>query len=408
MRAAERTHGRRGEGFLRFAVGFYLLSVALGVFLRAFFVAPFAYPVFGNAVHAHSHTLYFGWGALGVFALALERGRFERILLGGIVAISAATFVSFFHGGYWTPSIVISALSLLLWPTGAVLVSKRLRGERSLSATYLRAAMAYVLLASVAAAVRAVFVAIDASPLAKSLAVFAFLHDFAWFFVFALLGLLLRAAPGLGLRIDERLLAWHASLAIPLAWLGFPLGVHQGHEGLLGALARISTLVLVVPGALAAAALWKAGRGGRDGPHLVFRWLALWFALDALLAGLGAAGLAETALRSRHLAILYLHVRLLGFFTLGLMLCLFARCGRIARFAPGMWLHNFGLTTMLGGLAVAGLPGLGWTAPSTWLQAALFVAALGGAIAAAAGVLWFVRLFPSPRAGDDAALGAAR
>lgn len=391
--------GARGESFLRIAVAFYLLSTSLGVLLRVFFLAPFSYPVFGNAVHAHSHTLYYGWGALGLFALVLGRSRADRALLAGITGISAATFVSFVHGGYWVPSIVISALSLLLWPAGATLVFRRLRGESSLSASYLRASMVYILLASVGAALRAVFMATDASAFAKSLAVFAFLHDFAWFFVFALLGLLLRIAPRLGLRLDERLLRWHFLVTIPLAWLGFPLGVPQGTEGILGAVARLATLALLVPGLLAAVALWKAGEGGRDAPRLALRWLAIWLALDVVLAALGAAGLAELALRSRHLAVLYLHVRLLGFFSLGLMFCVFARMGQLPRaaFTPGLWLHNLGLLVMLAGLALGGLPATGWRLTASLLGAALPVAAAGGVLAAAAGLLWFLQLLLAPR-----------
>lgn len=81
--------------FLRLSVGFYVLALALGLVLRVFFVAPFGGLVFQNAVHAHSHTLYFGWGALGILALAFDRlrasGKGVRALQWGIVGLSAAT-----------------------------------------------------------------------------------------------------------------------------------------------------------------------------------------------------------------------------------------------------------------------------------------------------------------------------
>lgn len=382
------------------AVGFYVLATCLGVLLRYFFVAPFTFLDFGNAVHAHSHTLYFGWGALGLFAGMLAElgaeGRWPQRFLGAVTVISAATFVSFLQGGYSVPSIVISALSLLVWPVGVVLVWRAARGGQDLSVSYFRAAMVYILLASFGAILRAAFMATEASNFAKSLAVFGFLHNFSWFFVFGLLGLLLRTAPKLGLSMDEGPLRRFLLFAAPLAWLGFPLGVHQGSEGLLGFVARGSTLVLLIPGALAAAAVWRVGEG-RSTSHLGFRWLGLWLGLDLLLASLGAAGLADLAHRSRHLVVIYLHVRLLGFFSLGLMLCLFtARRGR-AGFGPGLWLHNFGLTVMLGGLALAGIPATGLSLPATLIGAALPVAALGGLVTAAAGLFWFAQLLRAPR-----------
>lgn len=212
---------------------------------------------------------------------------------------------------------------------------------------------------------------------------------------------MLRIGPRLGLRVDERLLRWHFLATLPLAWLGFPLGVPQGSEGLLGAVARLSTVALLVPGLLGAAALWKAGEGGRDTLRLALRWLGFWLALDVVLAALGAAGLAELALRSRHLAVLYLHVRLLGFFSQGLMLCVFTRLRQESRsgFAPGLWLHNLGLVVMLVGLALAGAPATGWMLPQALLGAALPLAAAGGLVTASAGLLWFVQLHanrPSP------------
>lgn len=390
---------------LPIAVGFYVLATCLGVLLRLFFVAPFSFLDFGNAVHAHSHTLYFGWGALGLFALTLRAGRGARILLAAIAAISAATFVSFLEGGYSLPSIVISALSLLLWPAGALLVWRQHRGERSLAASFLRVSLAYLLLASLGAAMRAVFMATEASSLAKSLAVFAFLHDFSWFFVFALLGHLLQSAPRLGLRLDPRPLRGFLLAAAPLAWLGFPLGVHEGSEGFLGLVARGSTLLLLAPGLLAARALWMAG-AGKSAPHRAFRWLAAWLALDLVLAALGAAGLAELAHRSRHFVVLYLHVRLLGFFSLGLMLCAFAALRpQAAGFGRGFRLHNVGLVVMLAGLGLAGLPATGLPLPSRLLGAALPTAALGGLVTASAGLTWLADLLrPRPAALTDADL----
>lgn len=396
--------------FLPVAVGFYVLSTSLGVLLRYFFVSPFAFPVFGNGVHAHSHTLYFGWGALALFTLILlgigARGRLTRLFLGSIAAIAGASFVSFLEGGYSVPSIVISALSLVVWPIGLVVVWRLLRGHRELAASYFRTAMVYVLLASGGAATRAVFIATDASAYANSLAVFAFLQNFSWFFVFGLMGLLLRAADDLGIPVDRRGFRRFLVLAAPLAWLTFPLGVPQGSEGALGIAARIATILLVVPGTLGARALWRAGRSGSSAYHHAFRWLALWLGLDAILGAFGALGLSELALRSRHLAILYVHIRLVGFFSLGLMLCIFARAR--LRFGPGLWTHNIGLCLMLGGLALGGAPAFGLDLPPLLPRLALGLAALGGLVTASAGILWLVQLLLAGRRGAEPSPAPAR
>lgn len=385
-------------------VGFYVLSTGLGVLLRFFFVRPFAFPVFGNGVHAHSHTLYFGWGALALFALMLRAlgstGRLTRFFLGAVVAISAATFVSFLEGGYSTPSIVVSAISLLVWPVGVAEVWRRARARADLAAIYFRTAMAYVVFASLGAATRAIFIALDASAYAKSLAVFAFLHGFSWFFVFGVLGVLLHEAGAFGIRLDERSLALALKIAAPLAWLTFPLGVPQGSEGVLGLVARAASVVLLVFGLVAARALWRAGKEGRDAHHLAFCWLGFWLGLDASLAAVGALGLSELAVRSRHLAILYLHVRLVGFVSLGVMLAIFA--GRRSPFGPGMWLHNLGLLVMLAGLGVAGLPATGWSIPPLLLRLSLPVAAVGGAVTALAGAVWLVQLVAERRSARSA------
>jgi hypothetical protein len=377
--------------FLRVSLGFYLLATALGVVLRVFIVAPFEGLVFANALHAHSHTLYFGWCALGILALIFQRlgagGPRVHALLWAIAAISASTFVSFLQGGYSPLSIALSSLSLVVWASSAVIFWKSARGKRGLDVSFFRAAVAYLVIASMGAIARVVLIAFHASTLQKSLAIFAFLHNFAWFFVFAIIGLLLSKASALGVRFDEGLLRRQLQLSAPLAWLSFPLGVAGGADGLLGGPARLAAVALFVPAAFGVVALWRAAATAeRAEVRATLRWLALWLGLEASLGAAGGLGLASVAVVSRHLAILYLHVLLVGVVSLGLMVAMLASLG--ARIPWAMWLHNLGLAVMSLGLALGGIGALGRTLSSTVPRLGLILAAIGGALIFVAGLGW--------------------
>lgn len=380
------------------SIGFYVIATALGLLLRLSFVMPVDLPSFSNALHAHSHTLYFGWGALGAIALHFLRlgatGREARVMLAAIIVLSAATFVSFLHGGYSLPSIVISALSLPLWAWVALAAWRYTKGRSSLDISYFRTSLAYLVLACVGAILRVVFVATGGSAFEKSLAVFAFLHNFAWFFIFAVLGLLIHRARSFGIGLDERRLRFALRLAAPIAWLGFPLGVMGGSAGLLGMLARGAAAGLVVPMGLAAMSLWRGGSTTRaKSLRAAFRWLGFWLGLSALLSLAGGFGLAELAVRSRHLAILYLHVLLAGFVSFGLMVAILWELS--AKLAVGSLIHNVGLGIMVLGLGLAGAPALGWS-DGRLVPYGFALAALGGALLFLAGVVWIVGALSAP------------
>lgn len=367
--------------FFTIALGFYLLSACLGLVLRVFLVAPFPGITFSHLMHAHSHTLYFGWAALGIFALVDRRWRVFRgpWLPWGMVAISLATLITFSLGGYFPPSIVVSALSLPMWATAAGAVLRGTRGLRGLEFSYLRAGMIYLLLALGGALARvAVLAAKVADPLWGRLAVFAFLFCFAWFFVFSLLGLLLAHRRALGLEPDLGLLRWHLTLTAPIAWMTFPLGVAGGSDGLIGTVAKVAALAMFAPGLLGAAALWRGAAGPRGG---FLRWIAVWMGLTATLEAAGALGMAELAVASRHWAVLYLHVLLVGVVS-GLLLLLLAPA---VAGAIGRRLHHGGLVVMAVGLGLAGLPVLGGVDP--WIpRVGLVLALVGGVGPFAAGI----------------------
>ncbi|MCP3142057.1 hypothetical protein [Pyxidicoccus xibeiensis] len=364
--------------FLRLALGFYLLATALGLLLRVAFVQRVAGLDFSHALHAHSHTLYFGWVGLAVFVLAFERvgarGRAVSAVLWSIAAISLASFLSFLEGGYSRASIIISSVALGVWLAAAALWWRRARGRQGVDVAFLRVGVVYLVLAVAAALARVgLMVAKVGGPQGGRLAVFAFLHCFAGFFLFCLMGLLVAEAPRLGARFDEARLRRQLCVMAPLAWLTFPLGVEGGASGGLGLVARAAALVLLYPGALWAWNLWRAAEGAGRTVRGGLRWLAVWFVLKLGMEGAGALGLAAWAVRARHPTILFLHVVLLGVITGGLLLLVLPRLGR--SLSPALTLHHLGLAGMSTGLALTSLAGLGLPA---LVRPGLLLAAAGG------------------------------
>ncbi|MBF5045733.1 hypothetical protein FGE12_25220 [Aggregicoccus sp. 17bor-14] len=375
------------RGYLRLALGYYLLATSLGLLLRLAFVSPLlAWLPFGNALHAHSHTLYFGWVGLALFALAFERlgapgaplARADRAALTLIHLVSLATFVAFLHSGYGRPGVIVSASSLFVWLYAAARLALRLRGRTGVAYGFLRGALAYLVLAMLGAVGRVVLLAAHVKDAhLGQLAVFAFLHCFAGFFVLGLMGLLVLHAAELGVRFEEaplrRLLRWK----VLLAWLTFPLGVPGGSSGALGWAARAAALALAYPGFLWVRTLWRASRSTQGSLRGLLRWVALWALLEGGMEAAGALGLSEWATRLHHPAILYLHVLLLGVVTGGLLLPLLLQLGR----RPGaLHLHHAGLALMAAGLALTGAGMQGLLGFGTQLlRAGLVLAAAGGA-----------------------------
>lgn len=362
------------KSYLKIAAVFFLLATSLGVLLRGAYLCSWAWFNFANALHAHSHTLYFGWAALSIFALAFHRlGRADgmvQALLSSITAISAASFVSFLHGGYSTTSIVISSLSLLVWGYGVALFLWRARGQSALDLSFLRVGAIYVGVAGAFALGRVVLLAINADALYGRLAVFGFLHAFAAFFIFATLGLLISHAETRGVALKRERLRRALFVMAPLAALAFPLGVAGASELPIARVASVVAVILVIPQLVVARELLRGS--------WALRSLALALTLKALMELTGALGFAEAAARARHPAILYLHVVLVGFVSGALVVLLRARFARAP--GAGYWLHQAGLAVMAIGLLLS-------AAPAT-MQAGLLGAAIGGGAIVLGALVW--------------------
>jgi len=113
----------------------------LGVLIRSAFVwlytpGPFYW---GNLIHAHSHTAYFGWAGLGLLGLILQllpffTGRpvagsrpLTWLLRLAPWAVGGA-LVTFAWWGYNGPSIAFAALNEVMWVLFAVVFRREVRG----------------------------------------------------------------------------------------------------------------------------------------------------------------------------------------------------------------------------------------------------------------------------------------
>ena len=409
--------GEKGQpkvgALLLTSLGFYALCTTLGLLLRYAFLQPLSWLEFGNALHAHSHTLYFGWLGLAVTVLAYRAVGASRRAIhlagGALTVISVGSFVAFLHSGYSAPGIAVSTAALVVWAAIIRGFFKASSGQRGLHLSFLRWGFAYIGLASLGAVARTVLLAakID-DPLLARLTVFAFLHCFSWFFALSSIGLLVHHLEGRNLlhEDDARWLQRTLPFIGVLAWTGFPLAVPGGAEGLLGLFSSLGALVMVVACLPWVRALWRASRRSAqstpgDAPlRLALRMTCVWLAFKLAMEVGGALGLSSMAAAVRQPVILYLHVELVGFVTLALLVPVCAALRRPLS-VTALWLHTGGLAVMVAGLGLASLALLGVTAAHPVLEPlnavvpwAMHLAALGGAGIVAAALLF---LFPLPR-----------
>jgi hypothetical protein len=366
--------------YVRYAVALLGLTLLAGVYLRASFTWP---GVQGGMhgpfmVHAHSHTGFFGWAVMGVFAaiaghMAPGRGGvvLHRVIAHAIGLGSFAAFVGFALRGYDVMTITLSALHVLLWVVFAVLAWPATRAAPTVTGRFLRAGLVFLAgsgLATIAPVVMMVRGVTD--PWMTQLGVKLFLTPFVT-------GFLVLSAVGLvyGGMATSRL----ASAVLALIALG----------------AVPSTLLYVSAAPPAGWLLWV----GRGGMALVGAGLLL-FAADSLrarlvplarlasLSALGvagikllaAAGVGASFMHNRAITVTVLHLVLLGVVTPALALALRPRLAAPRR-TPAF---GAALLLMLVPLAATGWP---WAARTLMLRgvpfALLFTLAASGAILAA-------------------------
>jgi len=380
------------RSLLAWAAVAYLLSITLGFILRLHLVMPIPGVEYDHYLHAHSHTLYFGWVAVTVLALASQLiGASSRstLRLGtGLLIGAGAMFLAFLQGGYGPLSIAVSTAVMFGWYWAALWWWRRARGLRSTSHSYLRAAFGYMVASTFGIWVLAYLQASETgTPLTEDLAIAAFLLGYSWFFIFSVLGLISGYGDLLGIHLDDAVLKRALRWAVPAAWITFPLGVVGGAEtDILGFAARIAAVILLYPAWLWVRELWMTRK-------LVARTLAMWFAAATLLGAAAVPGLSTPAVAARQPVVMYLHILLLGFVT-GALIAIGAAANRTP--LTMWWVHHGGLAIMSLGLGMASLATMGAAAASL-LMPGLWIAVAGGLIIYASAFPWVVQWWVARR-----------
>ncbi|MFP5331994.1 MAG: hypothetical protein ACLGHX_06520 [Acidimicrobiia bacterium] len=361
----------------RLAKWAYLAATAVGVLMR-FQLAGVPIPGrFDHLLHAHSHTLYFGWGALGLLAAAgVGRvGSGWAALLAGLLLIPLG--VGFLVVGYAPITIGISTILMIVWYVVAWRWWKH-TAPTSAAGLAIRGGIAYLVGSTIGIWFLAVAQALDLGRIAEQLGVHGFLSGFGWFFVMGVTGVVLTDPSRFGLAVDvERarrvLMGWMA-----LGWLVFPLAVPGGMSvPVLGWLARSAGVLLVVPTLVWAQLLWCHVQSGPF--RAIIRWSAAWLTIGVSALGAVAIGGDDVlAMAGRQGVVVHLHALFVGYVTPLLALALASTPTR------ALLVHHLALAAMLGGLTLVmgGVVSLGmWVAAvaagGLWLAASRWGSSIG-------------------------------
>lgn len=317
--------GWRGLAWVA-ALGFFVVSALTGVLYRS----GLAYGVTAgldlvNIRHAHSHTMYFGWATPALFLLIGLRACIGRLrpLLIWLFSAAALAYVLFLLFGYrpveigparMPISVIAATINTVIWYAFAIRYFRRRRREPPTEWSALwDTSLAFLILATLGALALPLLqpLGIDDPTWSTALThVFLDLFSEGWF-VLAVLGL---AYAGLG-AVDSKafrpaLLAVTIGLPFTFA-MGMPRSLVSAE---LEVFSRMGSL-LVGGGLLVLCALqWKNARSQ-------LRWaLPLGLLAVKAAAQITAAVAVGFWFAEYHgLRILYLHVMLLGFVSIGVI-----------------------------------------------------------------------------------------
>ncbi|WP_374711734.1 hypothetical protein [Symbiobacterium terraclitae] len=393
---------RTADTLMRASTRWLAVVLPLGVLLRSAFVwlytpGPFYW---GNLIHAHSHTAYFGWAGLGLMGLILHllpgfTGRpvadssplawLERLAPWAV----GGALVTFAWWGYGGPSIAFSALNEVLWVLFAVAFWREVRQMPLRTwppALWLIGAAVLMLLLSISGTTLVIIseaILDSAFPLLYQAGVYLFLELYGdgWVEV-GLMGVVLAMSAGAS---EERPAVRRIALAALLLMAPAALRMLIP-RGLEGPLAWLSVLAGALFGAVQFWFLALARR--RWLPEAARPWwylAGLSLAAKALLEFLPLLPAFSAMGLNRSLVIGFLHLKLLLLSSSGLLGAL-----AVVRGAASPWafrLFAAGSVAMVAALAAHGflaeaVRGTSWP---------LYLVAFAAAFPAAIGGIWAAR-----------------
>ncbi len=368
----------------------FMLAAATGVMFRVGMLEGLPYDLqFENVRHAHSHLMYFGWvtpALMAMIASHIERPGVFSGVIWIIFFLALGSYTPFLLYGYGPAavgemrlplSVIFAGANIIGWYTFAVLYYRKTRTvERTRTIRLFDGGLIYLMIASLGAWLLApVMMLRPENPFWFQAALHLFLDLFAdgWL-TLALLGFAYTALedhrPGFsrwGIRLLLTGLPVTFLLGIPIVLVPEPVRLIGSAGGILAAVG----LLLVV------SSLWNSA---------LRRETAIW---TVPLALLGVKALAQLTIsiprvaswaEGMNLRILYLHILLLGFVTLGLLAAAkFTWSTQMVRTWP--WFATAVIVLLLSLLPLTGLWPAGWRGP--WVYYAAAVGACLPLIAAA-------------------------
>jgi hypothetical protein len=383
---------------LRWSAGWLIAVLPIGVWLRSAFVwiynpAPF---VWGNLIHAHSHTAYFGWAALGMMGLILQvlpsltgRPVQQSRTMDWLIRLApwavAGALICFAFEGYTGFSLVFATLNEVLWGLFAYHFWQEVKArpirEWPAALWLIGVAVALLLLSIVGTALVVILqVALKVqNPVLSNLGVYLFLQAYGdgWLEV----GMMGVAAALLGATLPRRSVQWQSWLLLLLmAPAALRLLVPYGLSGVPEWIGSFAGAGLTVAQVLYLMAVWPAIARV---PEQVRPWWALAAGALALKAMLELSALVpgwEVLAGERQLLIAFLHLKLLALFSAAQIGAL----GFTHRIGHGFFpLFAVGTLSMVGALAAHGF----WAGSHPAIGHPLFVFAFGSATLAAVGAI---------------------
>lgn len=324
--------GRRYAWVWAAAVATFVLAALTGALYRYAIISGATFGLsLTNIRHAHSHLMYFGWATpvLMAGAAILRPSLFNhstvRAILIGVFVAAAASYPMFLIFGYeivaigsaeMPISVIVSSLNMLAWYAFVIHYARSTRGvERDRSMLLFDLSLTFLVLATLGAWMLALLkpLGIQSDVWTSALThIFLDLFSEGWF-VLGLLAMMYGIAGTM--RSSGHWSIWLIVAGLPVTFaLGMPRSLVP--DG-LATLATAGSLLVGLGLLTNAVMLWK------DRPSRVAMWL---WRLPLALLGIKAVGQIVVALTPGiwwtsipGLRILYLHVMLLGFLSIGVV-----------------------------------------------------------------------------------------
>ncbi len=333
---AAKSLGERGgpvETIARISLGFFLVAAATGAFFRiSVALGLLSAGRLVNVRHAHSHLMLFGWVTPLLMALLLQRlpdadakGRTDRLFAALFVA-AAATYPLFLAYGYSPAallgrriplSVIASTANMILWYAFAARYLRRARGQdRSLSAHLAGLAVVFLCVSTVGAWALGLLVPLKVTNPAWQIGLTHFFLDLfsAGWLVPGVLSVAAARMHREGQANRGREAVWLLGATLPFT---FAFGMPSAMVPV--PLRHLSSAAMVVAGAaflVLARTIWSrlplADRSAWRVPLTMFTVMAAIQLASGLVPKIWPADTGG-------LRILYIHLMLLGFVTLGLI-----------------------------------------------------------------------------------------